>query len=92
MKLMLVGVQDMNFTTQDNSQIDGVKLHYLTIDGSVSGHKATSKFIQRNVLNASKIGVDELISVIGTEIDVDFNEIGKVCGVAILPQKEKRGA
>jgi hypothetical protein len=90
MKLVLVGVQDMNFTTQDNSQIDGVKLHYLAIDGSIFGHKATSKFVQRNVLNACSVGVKELTDVIGSEIDVDFNETGKICGIQIMSTGKKK--
>jgi len=89
MKIMLVGVQDMNFTTQDKSVIDGVKLHYLTVDASVYGHKATSKFISRNVFNSIGVSIKELTEVLGTEINVEFNEGGRISGVEITPAGKK---
>jgi hypothetical protein len=89
MKVMLVGVQDMEFTTQDGGVIDGVKLHYLETAEGVSGHKTSSKYVARNVFNSFGVNLKSLVECLGTEVDVEYNSYGKMVGL-YLGEKEKK--
>lgn len=73
MKVSLVGVQDMNFTSRDGNEINGVKVFIAYPDENTYGNVAESKFIQRNVFESFKLPVEKLIEKIGEVVNVEFD-------------------
>jgi len=84
MKVNLVGLQDFNFKTREGEVIDGVKLHYLIPEENTYGFQAEKIYIARNVFKSFKVDIEELIHCIGCDIDIEFNNKRKVCGIDLL--------
>ena len=83
MKVSLVGVQDMNFTSRDGNEINGVKVFIAYPDENTYGNIAESKFIQRNVYDSFKVSVDKLIEKIGEVVSVEFDPKKKIVGITL---------
>lgn len=81
MRCELVGVQDMNFQTREKDTIDGVKLHYLTVEDNTYGQNANTGFISRNVFDSFGITVKDLTELIGKSINLEFNNKKRICGI-----------
>lgn len=84
MNVKLIGLQDVNFTNKESGEvIDGVKIHFTSVDENVRGHKAESKFIKRDVFDNFNIGFDKLVTCIEKTIDVEFGRRDKVVGIKL---------
>lgn len=83
MKVSLVGVQDMNFTSRDGNEINGVKVFIAYPDENTYGNVVESKFIQRNVYDSFKVSVDKLIEKIGEVVNVEFDPKKKIVGITL---------
>lgn len=83
MKVNLIGVQDMNFTSREGNDIDGVKVFIAYPDSNTYGNYAESKFISRNVYNSFNVPVSDLLEKIGQVIDCEFDPKKKVVGITI---------
>ena len=81
MKVNLLGVQDLDFTTREGDTIQGVKLHLCYTDANVAGRKVDTKFISRSALANLGIDVSSFTAAIGKEIDLQTDFGGKVCAV-----------
>ena len=83
MKVSLVGVHDMNFTSRDGNEINGVKVFIAYPDENTYGNVAESKFIQRNVYDSFKLPVEKLIAKIGEVVNVEFDPKKKIVGITL---------
>ena len=91
MNVSLVGVQDMNFTSRDGNEINGVKVFIAYPDENTYGNVAESKFIQRNVClkcgrlvyDSFKLPVEKLIEKIGEVVNVEFDPKKKIVGITV---------
>ena len=83
MNVSLVGVQDMNFTSPDGNEINGVKVFIAYPDENTYGNVAESKFIKRNIYESFNLPVKKLIEKIGEVVNVEFNPKKKIVGISI---------
>ena len=83
MKVSLVGVQDMNFTSRDGNEINGVKVFIAYPDENTYGNVAESKFIQRNIYESFKLPVEKLIEKIGEVVNVEFDPKKKIVDITL---------
>lgn len=81
MKVNLLGVQVLDFSTKDGD-IKGVKLHVSYSDSNVDGYKVESKFISDAAMRQLHMSSTDLISVLGSEIDIQTNFSGKITGIS----------
>jgi hypothetical protein len=82
MKCVLAGVCDMDFQA-GRDRIDGAKLHYLGIDPSTKGQTANNQFVPRHILEHSNVKRGEIEDLVGTEMNIDFNDKGKIIGIMV---------
>jgi len=82
MRSYLAGLQDMQFKRGED-EIDGVKLHFLSVDPNVQGKAAFNQFVRRHVFDTFGIAVADLIEMIGSEVRIDFNPKGKIVGLEV---------
>ena len=80
MKCMLMGLNNYDGIKTPTGNIDGVKLHWTNVDGNTFGHQANNQMVQRNVFNGFGLTVKEVMDLIGTEVNIEFNPKGKICG------------
>ena len=83
MKVMLSGLQDMNFPANDGKIVDGVKLHYNLVDPNVIGRGAFNQFVPRHVFDTFSLGSEHLEEILGTEVEIVFNNKGKIVGLNV---------
>lgn len=83
----LVGVQNLDFETNDGKAIQGIKLHMNYLNKNVEGLKADTKFISRDACNQANITLDSLRPLIGGVVDLDVGIDGTVCGITEVIQK-----
>lgn len=83
MKVLLVGVQDMDFKSRDGNDINGVKVFIAYPDSNTYGNVAEYKFIQRNVFESFKLPVEKLIDKIGEVVNVEFDPKKKIVGITL---------
>lgn len=81
-KVSLLGVQELDFTTQDGKEIKGIKLHVYYPDDLVYGFKADTKFISDDAVKSLRINVAEIKDLCGTEINIDTNISGRITGLS----------
>lgn len=81
-KVSLLGVQELDFTTQDGKEIKGIKLHVYYPDDLVYGFKADTKFISDDAVKNLRINVAEIKDLCGTEINIDTNISGRITGLS----------
>lgn len=81
-KVFLLGVQELDFTTQDGKEIKGIKLHVYYPDDLVYGFKADTKFISDDAVKNLRINVAEIKDLCGTEINIDTNISGRIMGLS----------
>ena len=83
MNVTLIGVQDMNFTSRDGNEINGVKVFFAYPDENTYGNCTSDKFIARNVYDSFNVPVDKLVSKIGEVINVELNLKKKIVAISI---------
>jgi hypothetical protein len=82
MRCILTGTQDMQFQ-MNGEEIDGVKLHFLSVDPNVVGKAAANQFVKRHVFDSFGVNLAEMSEILGTEINIDFNNKGKIVGFSV---------
>lgn len=80
-KVHFTGLQDMDFTSRDGKQIDGIKLFFTYPDENVMGIKADSKFVNRDSCKNLGFTVDSLSPLIGKDVEIETNIKGGITGV-----------
>ena len=86
-KVFLVGIQDMNFPTRDGSgRIDGIALQCNYPDRYVSGLRADSMFISREICNAVGFTVESLTPFVKHNVELETNLKGKVVGISMAEE------
>lgn len=83
MKVSLLGIQDLDFTTRDGDEIKGLKLHFCYVDANVTGRKVDTKFISRSALANLQLSASSFADAIGKEIDLQTDFNGKVYAVEL---------
>ena len=83
MKVSLLGVQDLDFSTREGDTIQGVKLHFCYTDPNVTGRKVDTKFISRSALANLQLETASFTAAIGKEIDLQTDFNGKVYAVGL---------
>lgn len=80
----LVGLQPLDFDTEDGSRIKGINLYLNYPDENVYGKKADKKFISH--VTCSNLGIDceSLLDHIDQEIELETNLKGKVIGIKTI--------
>lgn len=80
----LIGVQYLDFESNDGKLIKGLKLHLSYPSDGIYGEKVDTKFISDKA--CSKIGssVDNLIDLVGDEIELLLNPDGKLVGISAV--------
>lgn len=82
MKVSLIGVRSINFTTDEGNEISGIKLFIAYPEDNVYGKICDSRFITANVFTNLGVPVDTLLNSIGSEIDIEINPKGKIVGIS----------
>lgn len=82
-KVTLLGVQELDFASNDGKQIKGIKLHVCFPDELVSGQKVDTKFISDAACSNLHIYPSELKDYIGEEIEINTNFSGKLLGISL---------
>lgn len=83
-KVTLVGVQPLDFDTDDGSNIKGLNLHVNYPDDSVFGKKSDKKFISHVTCRNLGIVCDDLLPHLDEEVELETNLKGKVIGIKTL--------
>ncbi|MCH5195157.1 MAG: hypothetical protein J1F28_00500 [Oscillospiraceae bacterium] len=86
MLVQLIGVQDLNFDTDDNKHIEGLKLHIAYENPHVTGLKVDSKFINADLCKKLNLTASTLAGYIDAVVDIATDINGKIIGVT--PCKE----
>ena len=81
MKVKLVGLYPLDFPAKDGSQIKGINLQCNFADDQVYGEKADSKFMSDIVLKNLGLKLDDLLPLIGSDVNLELNFKGKVNGI-----------
>lgn len=89
MKVSLIGVRSINFTTDEGNEISGIKLFIAYPEDNVYGKICDSRFITDNVFSNLGVPVDTLLNSIGSEIDIEINPKGKVVGISCQEPDKK---
>lgn len=89
MKVSLIGVRSINFTTDEGNEISGIKLFIAYPEDNVYGKITDSRFITDNVFSNLGVPVDTLLNSIGSEIDIEINPKGKVVGISCQEPDKK---
>lgn len=84
MKVDLVGLYPLDFSSKDGGQIKGINLECNFVDDSVYGKKADAKFISDIALKNLGITLEDLLPLINSEVDLELNFKGKVVGIKKL--------
>lgn len=84
MKVELIGVRSIDFTTKEGNDISGIKLFVAYPEEDVYGNAAESRFISDRVFESFGVPIKDLISCIGGKIDMEINPKGKICGITCL--------
>ncbi len=92
MKVELIGVRSIDFTTKEGNDISGIKLFVAYPEEDVYGNVAESRFINvaesrfisDRVFESFGVPIKDLISCIGGKIDMEINPKGKICGITCL--------
>jgi len=82
MKSQLIGIEDMNFKLDNGEVIDGVRLHFVTVDPNVMGNFAGQKFVQRKALSNLGLSLKSFEELLNQEVNMFFNQKGRFCGIA----------
>lgn len=77
MNVKLIGVSELDFTTQDGNRIKGMNMYISYPDENVKGERAEKIFVKEG------IAVPEGVKL-GSQIDVSFNMRGKVESIAAV--------
>ena len=80
-KVNLVGVQPLDFPSNDGSQVKGLSLQLNFPDENVMGMKADHKFISDMACKNLGIDLEDLEPLIGTVIEIETNLKGKITGI-----------
>lgn len=89
MKVSLIGLRSINFTTDEGNEISGIKLFIAYPEDNVYGKICDSRFITDNVFTNLGVPVDTLLNCIGSDIDIEINPKGKVVGLSCPEQNKK---
>lgn len=81
MKVRLVGLHPLDFPSKDGGQIKGINLQCNFDDDNVYGKKADSKFMSDIVLKNLDLKLDDLLPLVGSDVDLELNFKGKVNGI-----------
>lgn len=81
MIVTLVGVQELDFTSNDGSQIQGVKLHVIYPSSNMVGRKADAKFLSAARLDELGFTAKDFCGQIDSDIDISTDFNGKVIDV-----------
>lgn len=82
MKVKLVGLQPLDFESKDGAQIKGINLQCNFDDDNVYGKKADSKFMSDIVLKNLGLKLEDLLPLVGSDVDLELNFKGKVNGIS----------
>ncbi len=80
-KVNLLGVQNIDFENNQGDTVKGIKLHVTYKDENVAGEKCDSKFISAAACKNLGIEFDDMLSLVGSEVDIEQNLNGKVVGI-----------
>ncbi len=88
MIVTLVGVQEMDFRSQDGNQIQGVKLHVIYPSSTgIVGRKADAKFLSAARLDELGLTAKDFCGQIDSDIDISTDFNGKVIDVSFAAKK-----
>lgn len=79
----LLGVQQVDFTSDDGKPIVGIKLHISYLSDNVHGEKVDTRFLSESLCKKIGITAVELIDLIGSDVELVLNPDGKVVGIAV---------
>lgn len=82
-KVKLLGVQELDFKSNDGKEIKGIKLHVSFPDEFVYGYKVDTKFISDDACHNLHIYPAELKDLCGSEINIETNFSGKLVGISV---------
>ena len=82
MKVRLVGLHPLDFPSSDGTQIKGINLECNFDDEGTYGKKADHKFMSDIVLKNRGLQLDDLLPLIGSDVDLELNFKGKVNGIS----------
>lgn len=80
-KVSLVGVQRLDFTSDDDKPIQGYSLQINYPDENVFGLKADHKFISDSLCSNLGITEKDLLDLVHGDIEIELNLKGKVQGI-----------
>lgn len=83
-KVNLIGVQPMDFTTNEGDQIKGIKVHVSYQDENVMGYACEAKFLNAQACKNLGISVDSLEPLIGEVVEIDTNIKGKITAIKAI--------
>lgn len=81
-KVTLLGIQELDFDTNDGKNIKGIKLHVYYPDNFVYGFKADTKFISDDSVKNLRLNVAELKDLCGTVVNIETSLGGKIVGIS----------
>ena len=83
MKVNLIGLRTVDFEGKSGQPVQGVKLFMSYPEENVYGRITDERFISAPVFANFDIKIDELIELIGTDIDIEISPRGKVVGIHV---------
>lgn len=89
MKVKLIGVRLINFTTEEGRDISGIKLFIAYREQDVYGMITDNRFISDNLFESFDVPVQDLINAIDSEIDVEINPKNKIVGISLCQPNSK---
>lgn len=83
MKVNLIGVRELDFTTNEGDQVQGIKLFIAYPEDGVYGNITDSRFISANMFEKLGVPVKDLIDHIDNVIDVEISPKNKIVGITL---------
>lgn len=80
-KIRLLGVQDLDFTSNDGNQIKGIKIHYAYSTNNVFGNAVGTKFFSEGLCSKLCITSNDLRSMVDNEVNVDTDLNGHIVDI-----------
>lgn len=82
MKVRVVGLHPLDFPSSDGKQIKGINVECNFDDPDTYGKKADHKFLSDVVLKNLGLKLEDLLPLIGSDVDLELNFKGKVNGIS----------
>jgi hypothetical protein len=83
MKAKILGIQGVNYVSKrTGNPVKGTSFHVSLRDPNVRGEAVRTVFVSDN------LSIPDIVNIIpGTNIDVEYDYRGYVCGLTVLPAK-----